>query len=147
MDLQRLQDDLARDEGVQYKVYRDHLGYLTFGIGHLITVNDPEYNKPIGTPVEKSRVTKVFEQDIQLVLQNCQQLYKDFNNLQEEAQLVIANMMFNMGLTRLSKFKKMKAAVDARDWNRAANEMMNSKWHSQVMARANRLIERIQALA
>ena len=93
MDLQRLQDDLARDEGVQYKVYRDHLGYLTFCIGHLITVNDPEYNKPIGTPVEKSRVTKVFEQDIQLVLQNCQQLYKDFNNLQEEAQLVIANMM------------------------------------------------------
>ena len=52
--------------------------------------------------------------------------------------------MFNMGLTRLSKFKGMKRGVDARDWNAAADEMGDSRWHKQVTKRANRLVERMR---
>ena len=74
-------------------------------------------------------------------------LCPDFNDLPEDAQLVIANMMFNMGLPRLSKFKKMKAAVDDRDWDTAANEMEQSRWYHQVPNRAERLIERMRLLA
>ena len=155
MNINQLRKELERDEGCKYEIYLDHLGYPTFGIGHLITDDDPESKvwplglgkTSVGVEVSEERVKEAFSSDIETVLAGCCRLYEYFDDLPEEAQLVIANMMFNMGLTRLSKFKKMKAGVDARDWNRAANEMMNSKWHSQVMARANRLIERIQALA
>jgi GH24 family phage-related lysozyme (muramidase) len=33
-------EQLKIDEGVVYGVYKDHLGFLTFGIGHLITKDD-----------------------------------------------------------------------------------------------------------
>ena len=65
----------------------------------------------------------------------------------EEAQLIIANMMFNLGRPRLSKFKGMKAGVDAKDWNKAADEMVDSAWYRQVPNRAGRLVERMRALA
>jgi lysozyme len=56
-------------------------------------------------------------------------------------------MMFNMGRPRLSKFKGMKAGVDARDWNKAADEMVDSRWYTQVPNRARRLVDRMRALA
>jgi len=80
-------------------------------------------------------------------LENVKILYEDFDDLPEEAQLMIANMMFNMGRPRLSKFKGMKAGVDARDWERAADEMVDSRWHDQVPNRAKRLVKRIRDLA
>ena len=80
-------------------------------------------------------------------MSDCHKLYSDFDSLPEEAQLIIANMMFNMGRPRLSKFKGMKRGVDARDWNQAADEMVDSRWYKQVTNRANRLVERMRALA
>ncbi len=65
----------------------------------------------------------------------------------EEVQHIVANMMFNMGYPRLSKFKGMKAGVDARDWQQAADEMVDSAWYRQVTNRADRLVERMRALA
>ena len=59
---------------------------------------------------------------------------------------MIANMMFNMGRPRLSKFKGMKRGVDSRDWNAAADEMVDSAWYRQVTNRADRLVERMRAL-
>jgi len=56
-------------------------------------------------------------------------------------------MMFNLGYPRLSKFKGMKAAVDARSWNSAADEMVDSRWYTQVPNRARRLVARMRALA
>ena len=146
MDLQRLREDLETDEGVKYEIYLDHLGYPTFGIGHLIREDDPEHGEATGTEVSESRVAEAFEQDVQTVLSDCAKLYSDFEELPEEAQLVIANMMFNLGYPRLSAFKGMKAGVDARDWNRAADEMIDSRWYKQVTNRAQRLVDRIRAL-
>jgi len=147
MDLQRLREDLETDEGVKYEIYLDHLGYPTFGIGHLIREDDPEHGEATGTEVSESRVAEAFEQDVQTVLSDCAKLYSDFEELPEEAQQVIANMMFNLGYPRLSAFKGMKAGVDARDWNRAADEMIDSRWYKQVTNRAQRLVDRIRALA
>jgi lysozyme len=147
MDLQRLREDLETDEGVKYEIYLDHLGYPTFGIGHLIREDDPEHGQATGTEVSESRVAEAFEQDVQTVLSDCAKLYSDFEELPEEAQQVIANMMFNLGYPRLSAFKGMKAGVDARDWNRAADEMIDSRWYKQVTNRAQRLVDRIRALA
>ena len=147
MNIEKLREQLEIDEGVKYEIYNDHLGYATFGVGHLVIESDPEYGMDIGTPISESRVVEAFEQDCENVLRDCNILYEDFDSLPEEAQQVIANMMFNMGRPRLSKFKGMKRGVDSRDWNAAADEMVDSAWYRQVTNRADRLVERIRALA
>jgi|TARA_A100001391_G_scaffold72215_1_gene46085 lysozyme len=147
MNKDQLREELAEDEGCKYEIYLDHLGLPTFGIGHLVTENDPENGQPVGTPIDEERVRQVFSLDIAVTLEDCKSLYDDFDDLPEECQLVIANMMFNMGRPRLSKFKGMKAGVDARDWNKAADEMVDSRWHDQVPNRAKRLVKRMRALS
>ena len=147
MNIEQLREQLEVDEGCVYEIYNDHLGYATFGIGHLVTESDPEQGQSLGTAVSSDRVAEAFESDIQSVLRDCNILYSDFHNLPEEAQQVIANMMFNLGCPRLSKFAGMKRGVDARDWNQAADEMVDSAWYRQVTNRADRLVERIRALA
>jgi lysozyme len=144
MDLEKLREQLEIDEGVKYELYNDHLGYATFGVGHLVLESDPEYSAALGTPVSESRVIEAFEQDCENVLSDCNILYEDFADLPEEAQQVIANMMFNMGRPRLSKFKGMKRGVDSRDWNAAADEMVDSSWYRQVTNRADRLVARMR---
>jgi len=144
MNIDQLREELKIDEGVKYEIYLDHLGLPTFGIGHLVVDRDPEFEEPVGTPVSESRVNECFDNDVQVVLGECRKLYDDFDDLPEEAQLIIANMMFNMGRPRLSKFKGMKRGVDARDWNAAADEMVDSRWYRQVTNRADRLVERMR---
>ena len=147
MNIEQLRKQLEVDEGCEYKIYNDHLGYATFGIGHLVTESDPEKSLDLGSAVSSERVAEAFESDIQSVLRDCHILYSDFHTLPEEAQQVIANMMFNLGRPRLSKFAGMKRGVDTRDWNQAADEMVDSAWYRQVTNRADRLVERIRALA
>ncbi len=147
MNIEQLRKELEVDEGVKYEIYNDHLGYPTFGIGHLVRDTDPEAGAALGTPVSEDRVIEAFNKDVESVLNDCTILYGDFSKLPEEAQLIIANMMFNLGRPRLSKFKGMKAGVDAKDWNKAADEMVDSAWYRQVPNRAGRLVERMRALA
>ena len=147
MNIEQLRKELELDEGVKYEIYNDHLGYATFGIGHLVIDSDPEHGQEIGTAVSEDRVIEAFNSDVQTVLADCEQLYYGFNVLPEEVQLIIANMMFNMGRPRLSKFKGMKAGVDSQDWNKAADEMIDSAWYRQVPNRAGRLVKRMRALA
>ena len=146
MNIEQLRKELERDEGVKYEVYLDHLGYPTFGIGHLITDDDPECGASVGTKVDSDRVQEAFEADVESVLSDCERLYVQFEHLPEEVQLIVANMMFNMGYTRLSKFKGMKRGVDARDWESAADEMVDSKWYRQVTRRADRLVVRMRSV-
>ena len=146
MNIEQLRKELEVDEGVKYEIYNDHLGYPTFGIGHLVRDTDPEAGAALGTPVSEDRVIEAFNKDVESVLNDCTILYGDFSKLPEEAQLIIANMMFNLGRPRLSKFKGMKAGVDAKDWNKAADEMVDSAWYRQVPNRAGRLVTRMKAL-
>ena len=146
MNIEQLREQLEVDEGCVYEIYNDHLGYPTFGIGHLVKESDPEQGQSLGTAVSSERVVEAFESDIQSVLRDCNILYSDFDDLPEEAQQVIANMMFNLGRPRLSKFAGMKRGVDTRDWNQAADEMVDSAWYRQVTNRADRLVARIRAL-
>ena len=146
MNKDQLREELAEDEGCKFEVYLDHLGLPTFGIGHLVVEGDPEHGQPVGTPVDDERVRQVFSLDIASTLDECQVLYPDFDDLPEPAQLIIANMMFNMGRPRLSKFKDMKAAVDAKSWNAAADAMVDSSWYDQVTNRAKRLVARMRAI-
>jgi lysozyme len=146
MNIDKLREELKTDEGCRYEIYLDHLGLPTHGIGHLILSSDMEYGQEVGTPVSEDRVNECFAKDVETVLSESLQLYPNFQVLPEEVQLIIANMMFNMGRPRLSKFKGMKAAVDAGDWHRAAVEMVDSKWYQQVTNRADRLVQRMRAV-
>ena len=56
---------LKIQEGHRNEIYLDSKGLKTFGIGHLVKKGDPEYGKPVGTPVPSARVDVVFEQDVQ----------------------------------------------------------------------------------
>jgi len=144
MDLVKLRKQLEIDEGIVNEIYNDHLGYPTFGIGHLITEDDPEEGLPVGTPVSEERIQQAFESDIEWVLSDCNKLYDNFDSLPEEVQQIIANMMFNLGYPRLSKFKGMKSGVMNEDWDAAADEMLDSRWARQVGARAERLADRMR---
>ena len=144
MNIDKLREEIAADEGEVHEIYLDHLGLPTFGIGHLVRDDDPESGLPVGTPIDDDRVVSAFESDIETVLSDCNTLYSDFDDLPEEVKRIIANMMFNMGRPRLSKFKGMKRGVDARDWNAAADEMVDSQWYRQVTKRADRLVERMR---
>lgn len=147
MDIEKLRETLKVDEGVKNEIYLDHLSLPTCGIGHLITEDDPEHGLEVGTHIDDERVNELFDQDVKVTLDECRLLYNDFDDLPEEAQQIIANMMFNMGRPRLSRFHKMKQAVDSRDWIEAGNQMMDSRWYKQVTTRADRLVTRMMAIS
>ena len=144
MNIEQLREELKVDEGVKYEIYLDHLSLPTCGIGHLIQSTDPEHGLEVGTKVDEERVNELFDEDIQVTIQECRYLYNDFDDLPEEAQRIIANRMFNMGRPRLSRFHKMKQAVDSGDWSEAAAQMKDSRWYNQVTNRAQRLVDRMQ---
>jgi GH24 family phage-related lysozyme (muramidase) len=146
VNIEQLREDLKRDEGCVYSVYLDHLNLPTIGIGHLVTEWDEEYGKPVGTTVSEDRVNELFDKDVQVTIEECEQLFGNFQDLPEEVQQILANMMFNLGRPRLSKFRRLCKAVAERDWQEAAVQMEDSKWHKQVPNRANRLIERMKAV-
>lgn len=138
-------EQLKIDEGVVYEIYKDHLGYPTFGVGHLVLESDPEHGEPIGTPVSEERVKDCFDKDLETAISECEALYGDeWEGFPGEVQEILVNMMFNMGRTRLGKFKNFWAAMSAEDWNRAADEMIDSRWYRQVGKRAERLVERMR---
>jgi len=147
MNKDRLREEIAADEGCKMEIYLDHLGLPTMGIGHLLTQDDPEYNQPVGTVITEERVRQLFALDIMVTIEDCRMIYPDFEELPEEAQLVIANMCFQLGRPRFSKFRKMKAAIDERRLARFADEMVDSRWHDQTPNRAKRLVKRIRDLA
>ena len=146
MNIDELRQEIQNDEGRVNSVYLDHLSLPTIGIGHLIKESDPEYGLPVGTIVDDERINELFDQDIKVTLSECEQLYGNFNDLPEEVQKILANMMFNLGRPRLSKFKKLCKAVADRDWQECAIQMENSRWHKQVTNRANRLISRMKSV-
>jgi lysozyme len=136
MNLDQLKQELAEDEGCKYEIYLDHLGLPTVGIGHLITEDDPEARMNVGTPVSEERVNMLFRRDIAVTVDDCHRLYDDFKDLPEEAQLIIANMMFNLGYPRLSKFVGMKSCVDKRDFNDSnANALHGARVNRKKYAR------------
>ena len=144
MNLITLQDEIANDEGVVYETYHCSLGHLTGGIGHLITEWDEDiYSGPVGTAIPTEQVNDWFAKDIETTIKDCNLLFSQFNNLPEDIQHVLANMCFQLGRPRLSKFKNMIAAVEDLDWERMADEMEDSNWYKQTPNRADRLITRV----
>jgi lysozyme len=147
MNRQAVYDQLKIDEGVVYEIYEDHLGYPTFGVGHLVLESDPEHGQPIGTPVSEERVRECFEKDLDTAISECEILYGEaWIGFPGEVQEVLVNMLFNLGRPRLSKFKNFNAKLMEGKWAEAAPEGLDSLWARQVGNRANRLMERLESV-
>lgn len=140
----RIFDTLQIDEGIKYSIYKDHLGYPTFGVGHLITKDDPEYGLPIGSEVSGERVWSAFESDLEISIEECRILYPMWDEFPSEVHEILVNMMFNMGRPRLSSFKRMNAHLANGEWHLAAEEGRDSRWYNQVTNRAERLMTRLE---
>lgn len=140
-------EQLKIDEGVVYEIYEDHLGYPTFGVGHLVLESDPEHGQPVGTPVSEERVRECFEKDLDTAISECVILYEGaWENFPGEVQEVLVNMLFNLGRPRLSKFKNFNSKLVEGDYAGAAPEGLDSLWARQVGARADRLMARLEAV-
>jgi len=144
MNRDNVRKQLEIDEGVVYEIYEDHLGYKTFGIGHLVKSLDLEMNWPVGTEVSRDRVASAFEKDFDVAVRECAYLYDMWETFPDEIQEVLVNMLFNLGRPRLSKFKNFKKALDAHDWKQAGIEGRDSAWYRQVTNRAERLMVRVE---
>jgi len=141
----RLKEEITADEGQVLEVYKDHLGYPTVGVGHLILETDEEYGMGVGTPITQTWCDELLFQDLNTVLKECEdRFHNNWREWPEEVKLIIANMAFNLGLTRLVKFKKMFAALNEGDYEQASIEGLDSKWAKQVYNRAKRLMNRLR---
>lgn len=133
-----IKEDLIKHEGYKQEIYLCTESIPTFGIGHAIKEDDIEYTWPIGTPVEKERIDQCFNDDFEDACSDCDALFLQFASLPEQVQRVLVNMAFNLGRTRLGKFKKMIKAVNEGNFEEAANQMVDSRWYNQV---GNRSVE------
>ena len=143
MNLNKLQEQIMFEEGVKYEIYRCSEGYPTAGIGHLITEWDEDYfDKPVGTKVSKEQVAKWFEADLGVAIADMNQ-FTEGMNVDENVRECVTEMVFQLGLPRLNKFKKFKQALLDGDIETAQAEMKDSLWYRQTTNRAERLIEKL----
>ena len=137
MNRTRLTAMLVKDEDRRSHAYDDATGktlktgdtlqgILTIGVGYNLQER--------GLPPDI--VELLFDRALTEAIQQCIDHIDGFRVLDEVRQHVLVNMCFNLGLTRLKKFEKMFAAIERRDWNAAAAEMLDSRWAKQVGSRA-----------
>jgi lysozyme len=127
---------LRIDEGVRYSPYQDTRGYLTVGVGHLITGPMPD---DWTFPLTDDQVNTLLAGDLQNVFDGLNANLPWWTTLNDARQCVICNMAFNLGLNKLLGFKNTLAAMRQGRYADAAAGMTNSAWASQVGARATRL--------
>ena len=151
MNKEVLKEQIKRHEGEVLEIYEDSLGYLTFGVGHLVKDDDPEHGQPVGTPVSQERVDEVYEHDFEKHVEETIHVFEskggeDFYSLPEDIQHVLINMTFNLGGTRFGKFNNMWKGVVSEDWEKVAVEMEDSRWFKQVGRRSVELQEMVRAV-
>ena len=142
MNLNKLQEQIMFEEGVKYEIYNDHLGYKTFGVGHLVRATDPENEMEVGTKVSKLRVAECFEADLYVAI-NDMEKFTEGMNVDDNIKECVTHMVFQLGLPRLNKFRKFKLALLDGDIKSAQAEMKDSLWYRQTTNRAERLIEKL----
>lgn len=139
--LEQVKEDLVRHEGYVTEIYLDTEHLPTFGIGHLVTEQDIEYGWPVGAPVTDERILQVFHDDVEVAYSDACAIFLNLDSQPTNVQRVCVNMAFNLGRNRLSKFKNMITAVNEGNYNKAADEMIDSKWYGQVGNRSRELVE------
>ena len=126
---------IKKHEGFRDVMYKDSLGFATIGYGHLILPTD---NYVDGKQYSKEVLDAVFDKDFQNALDNANKLMSGYD-LVNQAKEVICEMVFQLGIGGVSKFKNMWKALEKEDYYTASQEMLDSRWARQTPKRAEDL--------
>ena len=131
-------------EGCVDTVYLDSLGKATIGIGHLVQPHERQRFKE-GVKISTDEIEDLFLIDLNRACAGAEELisenYKADKRLPQAIEHVIVEMVFQLGKTGVSKFKKMWKALSDGDRKQASLEMQDSRWHSQTPVRCEALAE------
>ena len=133
MNLDRVIDSLKQEEGFDGMPYEDTLGIPTIGYGTKL-------------PLTKEEAEMLLKHRLEEKILELSEKEPFFLDLPAKAQEVIANMAYQLGVGGVLKFKKMWAALKKGDYQKAADEMLDSKWAKQTPNRARRLAEIMRSL-
>ena len=129
MNLALLKQELLRDEGLRLKLYKCTAGKWSIGIGRNLE------DRGI-TPDEAAYL---LHNDLAVVFVDLDRNLPWWRQMTDARQRALANMCLNLGIVRLLGFKNTLAAMEAGDYEKAAEGMLASKWAGQVGDRAIRL--------
>jgi GH24 family phage-related lysozyme (muramidase) len=130
-----LKERIKKHEGFVNKMYKDSLGYATIGYGHLVLPDDYFQD---GVEYSEEELNEVFEKDFLNAQTNAKKLIGDLP-LVYQAKEVICEMVFQLGIGGVSKFKAMWRALGQNDYTTASAEMLDSRWAKQTSKRAEEL--------
>ena len=137
LSYQNLKKRIRHNEGLSFKPYRDQLGFLTIGYGHLILPNNKNLLKK---KLNKIDLENLFQDDFNMALNNFKIFLKKFSSNKKEEELLI-EMIFQIGIKGVLKFKKLLKNMKNGNTHLVCFEMMNSLWYNQTPNRVKKLIE------
>lgn len=133
INLKVLQDFIAKHEGYVDHVYKDSRGFLTAGIGHLLTGG----NFHLGQHISAQQITAWFKSDVAKAIAGAKKdMGSAFDKLNEARKIVVIDMVFNLGTSGFGQFHQTIHAMQTGNFAQAATNMLNSLWASQVGNRA-----------
>jgi len=132
----RILEQLEAEEGFVPYAYQDHLGFWTLGVGRLI-------DKRRGGGITRDEALHLLGNDVSRVTQDLVRRFAWFDRLNAARQAVLIGMAFQMGIHGLLGFEKTLLYVEAGQWSRAADQMLNSLWARQTPARARRMAQQM----
>lgn len=144
MDYEEIKERIKKHEGFLPKIYKDILGKATIGYGHLVTEKD-DFKENV--EYSKDFLEEVFNQDFNKAVEGTEELISQLNLVLATVKGVIIEMVFQLGKTGVSKFKKFFEALNKQDYNEAANQMIDSNWHKQTPKRCEELANIIRSCA
>ena len=136
MSYNNLKKRIKINEGLSFKPYKDQLGFLTIGYGHLIL---PSEKILLEKKLNKKELENIFQQDFNKSLKNFNLFLKQFSSNKKEAELLI-EMVFQIGIRGVLKFKKLLQNMRSGNIHLVCFEMMNSLWYKQTPLRVKNLI-------
>ena len=142
MNIEKLKDEIKKEEGYRNTIYKDHLGFKTIGYGLLVRPSD---NFKDGVRYDQKELEKIFDYDFQISHQDSMDLCKDLD-IPDEAKEIIIHMCFQLGKPKTAKFKKMFEALRNKDYIEAGLQMESSLWYKQTPNRVMRLSEKMKKL-
>lgn len=135
LNRQVIADYVMRHEGKKRELYLDSEGKWTIGVGHCLDTK----------PISDRAVMTIFEDDCMDVERELTKLVYDFDKLPDRAQMALFDMVFQLGLGGVQGFKKMLLAIQERDWDKAADECLDSKYHRQTPSRCEENAQMLRA--
>ena len=135
-NIKTIKKRIKKNEGYRNTIYFDQLGHPTIGYGHLVKKKDFFLN---GVKYSKKHLNKIFEDDFKRTLSDFKSKYAN-KNLTNNAQEVLIEMIFQLGIKKTIKFKKFNKFLNEAKPYLAATEMINSRWYLQTPKRVETLI-------